>query len=194
MRYSVTADDMLVVGSETGMVPLAPEEIVENGRLGPGQLVCVDLAEGRLYHDREIKDMLADAKPYGKWAAEVTDASALVAGRTAPRMFERDELRRRQRMVGYSMEELELVLHPMVDDGKEPTGSMGDDTPLAVLSGQYRGLHYYFRQMFAQVTNPPIDSLREYSVMSLITRLGNMGNIFADEPSRPRCRSSIRRC
>ena len=82
------------------------------------------------------------------------------------------------------MEELELVLHPMVEVGKEPTGSMGDDTPLAVLSGQYRGLHYYFRQMFAQVTNPPIDSLREYSVMSLLTRLGSMGNIFADEPEQ----------
>ena len=184
MRYSVTANDLLVVGSETGMVPIAPEDIVENGRLGPGQLIGVDLAEGRLFHNREIKDTLADAKPYAAWAADVIDASTLVAGETAPRMFAREELRRRQRMVGYSMEELELVLHPMVDDGKEPTGSMGDDTPLAVLSGQYRGLHYYFRQMFAQVTNPPIDSLREYSVMSLITRLGNMGNIFADEPEQ----------
>ena len=184
MRYSVTADNLLVVGSETGMVPIAPEQIVENGRLGPGQLIGVDLAEGRLHHNREIKDMLAGAKPYARWAADVTDATALVAGETAPRLFSRDALRQRQRMVGYSMEELELVLHPMVDDGKEPTGSMGDDTPLAVLSGQYRGLHYYFRQMFAQVTNPPIDSLREYSVMSLITRLGNMGNIFADEPEQ----------
>jgi glutamate synthase (NADPH/NADH) large chain len=99
-------------------------------------------------------------------------------------MFERDELRQRQRMVGYSMEELEVVLQPMIEDGKEPTGSMGDDTPLAVLSRQYRGLHHYFRQMFAQVTNPPIDSLREYSVMSLLTRLGNMGNIFAEAPEQ----------
>ena len=184
MRYSVTAGGMLVVGSETGMVPIPPEQIVENGRLGPGQLICVDLAEGRLYHDREIKDMLAEAKPYASWVADVVDGSALVGGRTEPRMFSRDELRRRQRMVGYSMEELELLLHPMVEAGKEPTGSMGDDTPLAVLSGQYRGLHYYFRQMFAQVTNPPIDSLREYSVMSLLTRLGSMGNIFAGEPEQ----------
>ena len=184
MRYSVTADGMLVVGSETGMVPIPPEEIVENGRLGPGQMICVDLAEGRLYHNREIKDMLADAKPYAAWVADVVDASALVGGRTVPRLFSREELRLRQRLVGYSMEELELVLHPMVDAGKEPTGSMGDDTPLAVLSGQYRGMHYYFRQMFAQVTNPPIDSLREYSVMSLLTRLGSMGNIFAGEPEQ----------
>ena len=184
MRYSVTADGLLVVGSETGLVPLAPERVVENGRLGPGQMICVDLAAGRLHHDREIKDALAAAKPYADWAADVIDASALVAGSTAPRMFSRDALRRRQRMVGYSMEELEMVLHPMADDGKEPTGSMGDDTPLAVLSGQYRGLHHYFRQMFAQVTNPPIDSLREYSVMSLLTRLGNMGNIFAETPER----------
>ena len=184
MRYSVTADGMLVVGSETGMVPLAPEGIVENGRLGPGQMICVDLAAGRLYRDREIKDMLAAARPYAAWTADVVDASALVAGHAEPRMFPRDELRRRQRMVGYAMEELEMVLHPMVEDGTEPTGSMGDDTPLAVLSSQYRGLHHYFRQMFAQVTNPPIDSLREYSVMSLLTRLGNMGNIFADAPEQ----------
>ncbi len=184
MRYSVTADGMLVVGSETGMVPIPPEEIVENGRLGPGQMICVDLAEGRLYHNSEVKDMLAGAKPYAAWVADVVDGSALVGGRTVPRLFSRDELRLRQRLVGYSMEELELVLHPMVEVGKEPTGSMGDDTPLAVLSGQYRGLHYYFRQMFAQVTNPPIDSLREYSVMSLLTRLGSMGNIFAEEPEQ----------
>ncbi len=184
MRYSITADGMLVVGSETGMVPLAAEAVVENGRLGPGQMICVDLAAGRLYHDREIKDALATARPHAAWTADVVDASALVAGHAEPRMFSRDQLRRRQRMVGYSMEELELVLHPMVEDGKEPTGSMGDDTPLAVLSSQYRGLHHYFRQMFAQVTNPPIDSLREYSVMSLLTRLGGMGNIFADIPEQ----------
>ena len=97
MRYSVTADNLLVVGLETGMVPIAPEQIVENGRLGPGQLIGVDLAEGRLHHNREIKDMLAGAKPYAKWAADVTDATALVAGETAPRLFSRDELRRRQR-------------------------------------------------------------------------------------------------
>ncbi len=184
MRYSVTESGMLVVGSETGMVPLSPDDIVENGRLGPGQMIAVELAEGRLHRDRELKDALSAAKPYAAWTADVVDASALVAGSLAPRMFARNELRRRQRMVGYSMEELEMVLHPMAEDGKEPVGSMGDDTPLAVLSGHYRGLHHYFRQMFAQVTNPPIDSLREYSVMSLKTRLGNMGNIFADAPEQ----------
>ncbi len=184
MRFSVTADGLLIVGSETGMVPLDEAEIVEKGRLGPGQMIGVDLDAGRLYHDREIKDALAGAKPYAAWTDKIVDMSVRVSGAPEPRRFDRDALRLRQRIVGYSMEDLEIVLHPMAEEGKEPTGSMGDDTPLAVLSRRYRGLHHFFRQMFAQVTNPPIDSLREYSVMSLITRLGNLGNPFAETPEQ----------
>ena len=109
------------------------------------------------------------------------------------RTFEGEELRRRQLAYGITMEDLELILHPMVEDAKEAVGSMGDDTPLAVLSDGYRGLHHFFRQNFSQVTNPPIDSLRERRVMTLKTRLGNLGNILDEDESQPTFCSSIRR-
>ncbi|MEE2662252.1 MAG: glutamate synthase large subunit [Pseudomonadota bacterium] len=181
MRYTVTADGLLVVGSETGMVPIRETEIIEKGRLGPGQMIAVDLKEGKLYHDTELKNSLARSKPYGEWVANVKpiEQIGLTKARVTPE-YEMATLRRRQVAAGYTLEELELLLQPMVEDGKEAVGSMGDDTPLAVLSEQYRGLHHFFRQSFSQVTNPPIDSLREYGVMSLKTRLGNLGNILEE--------------
>ena len=185
MRYSVTGDGLLVVGSETGMVPLNEADIVEKGRLGPGQMICVDLAAGKLYHDEEIKDLMTAANPYEAWTSQIVSLEQPEGGEHERRMFDQEELRRRQSAIGFTMEDLEIILHPMVETAKEPIGSMGDDTPLAVLSHAYRGLHHCFRQMFAQVTNPPIDSLREYSVMSLKTRLGNFGNIFAEAPDQP---------
>ena len=151
MRYTVTAAGLLVAGSETGMVPIPPEsEIVENGRLGPGQMICVDLAKGRLYHNREIKDMLADAKPYAAWVANVVDASDLVGGRTVPRLFSRGRAAPAPAAWwAIPWRSWNSSSTPWWRTTKEPTGSMGDDTPLAVLSGQYRGLHYYFRQNFS---------------------------------------------
>ncbi len=185
LRYTITGDELLIVGSETGMVPVDESWIIEKGKLGPGQIIGVDLTEGRLYRDQELKDQLAQAHPYREWVKNITHLDSLIKAQ-APESakYERDELRLRQRFVGYTMEELEMILHPMVEDAKEVTGSMGDDTPLAVLSEHYRGLHHFFRQNFSQVTNPPIDSLREYRVMSLKTRLGNLGNVFDQSPDQ----------
>ncbi|UEM04806.1 glutamate synthase large subunit [Skermanella rosea] len=185
MRYTITADGLLIAGSETGMVKVDESTVVEKGRLGPGQMIAVDLAEGKLYHDREIKDYLASQRPYDKWVGNITELDSLVKAAPAESaVLAKDELRRRQLAVGITMEDLETVLHPMVDEAKEAIGSMGDDSPMAVLSDKYRGLHHFFRQNFSQVTNPPIDSLRERRVMSLRTRLGNLGNILEEDATQ----------
>ncbi|MBV9521540.1 MAG: glutamate synthase large subunit, partial [Alphaproteobacteria bacterium] len=184
MRYAITQSGLIVTGSETGMVRLDEAEIVEKGRVGPGQMLGVDLAAGKLYRDRAIKDMLAATRPFSQWVGKITRIDSLIRGTNETAEFGRDELRRRQLAFGWSLEELELILHPMMEEAKEAVGSMGDDTPLAVLSHRYRGLHHFFRQNFSQVTNPPIDSLREKRVMTLRTRLGNLGNILDEDASQ----------
>ena len=185
MRYTVTTSGLLIAGSETGMVQVRAADVVEKGHLGPGEMVAINLDEGTLYHDPELKHALASGQPYGEWAGNLTDLGSLInVDAPEPVELDGDELRRRQVAAGYSLEELELLLQPMVEDAKEATGSMGDDTPLAVLSEHYRGLHHFFRQSFSQVTNPPIDSLREYRVMTLRTRLGNLGNILDHDESQ----------
>ncbi|MFN8928584.1 MAG: glutamate synthase large subunit [Rhodospirillales bacterium] len=189
LRYTITADGLVVAGSETGMVKLDETSIVEKGRLGPGQMLAIDLKEGRLYKDGEIKAKLAKERPWGKWARHITVLDDLVkkaSARHEPADLAKDDLRRRQLAFGLTLEDLELILHPMVEDAKEAVGSMGDDSPLAVLSDGYRGLHHFFRQNFSQVTNPPIDSLRERRVMTLKTRLGNLGNILEEDESQTR--------
>ena len=185
LRYSRTRDGLLVVGSEAGMVPLPELDVVEKGRVGPGEAIAVDVANGRFYRDRELKDYLAGLKPYSKWVENITHVEEEATKRPfGPTTYDRLELRRRQALYGLTLEDMELILSPMVLDAKEAVGSMGDDTPLAVLSKQYRGLHHFFRQQFSQVTNPPIDPLREWRVMSLKTRYGNLGNIFDEDPSQ----------
>ena len=186
LRYSITRDGLLIAGSETGMVYVNEANIVEKGRLGPGQMIAVDLKNGKLYHDRELKDRIAAARPYGRWGKKIRGLDKLVGARAAESGsgLTPEELRRRQYAIGWSMEDLELILHPMVIEAKEPVGSMGDDTPVAVLSDKYRGLHHFFRQNFSQVTNPPIDSLRERRVMTLATRLGNLGNVLDEDESQ----------
>src|SRR5690606_21558471 len=120
---------------ETGMVWADESKIIEKGRVGPGQMMGVDLVKGRLYHDRELKDMVAAQRPFGDWVKHITDLSDLIkVGTETAGEFERDALRRRQLAFGWSMEELELILQPMAEEGKEAVGSMGDDTPMAVLS------------------------------------------------------------
>jgi len=185
MRYSVTQDGLLIVGSETGMVRLNEAEIIEKGRLGPGEMMGVNLAQGRLYHDGELKDLMAGSHPFGEWVKNITPLDALDIDPVpdAPEL-DRDALRRRQVALGWNHEDLELILQPMAEDAKEAVGSMGDDTPLAVLSDRYRGLHHFFRQNFSQVTNPPIDSLRERRVMTLITRFGNLNNILDEDATQ----------
>ena len=182
LRYMVTDDNMLIVGSETGMVKREPAQVIERGRVGPGQTIAVDLDAARFYGDEALKDMLAARQPYGAWTRRITRIDSLIkTDAPEPDGYSGEELRRRQLSVGFTLEDLEMILHPMVDDATEAVGSMGDDTPVAVLSDQYRGLHHYFRQSFSQVTNPPIDSLRETRVMSLRTRLGNLGNVLDED-------------
>src|SRR5580658_1522633 len=185
MRYSITADGLLIVGSETGMVKLNESQIVEKGRLGPGEMLGVNLAEGRLYHHGELTELIAGSEPFGEWVENITRLDELPIDPVpdAPE-FEREALRRHQVAMGWNHEDLELILQPMAEEAKEAIGSMGDDTPLAVLSDQYRGLHHFFRQNFSQVTNPPIDSLRERRVMTLITRFGNLNNILDEDASQ----------
>ncbi len=182
MRYVVTGDNLLIAGSEAGMVPTDEATVREKGALGPGQMIAVDMADGKLYHDVEMKDRLASAQPFGEWVGKINELDSVLAACTEAPVFEGAELRRRQIAAGYTIEELEQILAPMGEDGKETLASMGDDTPSAVLSKKYRPLSHYFRQNFSQVTNPPIDSLREYRVMSLKTRFGNLKNVL-DESS-----------
>jgi glutamate synthase (NADPH/NADH) large chain len=184
MRYVVTGDGLMIAGSETGMVPVDEATVVEKGALGPGQMIAVDMADQKLFHDTEIKDALAASRPFSEWVGKITDLAEATRGVTETALFQGSELRRRQVAAGYSIEELEQILAPMAEDGKESLASMGDDTPAAVLSSQYRPLSHYFRQNFSQVTNPPIDSLREFRVMSLKTRFGNLKNVLDEDSSQ----------
>ena len=140
MRYVVTGDGLLIAGSEAGMVPVDEAVVREKGALGPGQMIAVDMAEGRLYHDAEMKDRLAAAQPFADWIDKVTDLNAMLRDVPEHAIHEGADLRRRQIAAGYTLEELEQVLAPMAEDGKEMIASMGDDTPPAVLSRQYRPL------------------------------------------------------
>ncbi len=184
MRFVVTGDGLLIAGSEAGMVPVDETTIRQKGALGPGQMIAVDMAEGKLYHDTALKDRLAAAQPFGQWIAKVIDLNALMRDVPEAALFSGADLRKRQIAAGYTLEELEQVLAPMAEDGKEMIASMGDDTPAAVLSSQYRPLSHYFRQSFSQVTNPPIDSLRESRVMSLKTRFGNLKNVLDENENQ----------
>jgi glutamate synthase (NADPH/NADH) large chain len=182
MRYVVTGDNLLIAGSEVGMVPTDEASVKEKGALGPGQMIAVDMKEGKLYHDTEMKDRLAASQPFGDWVGKINELDEILAAVDEAPMFTGADLRKRQIAAGYSLEDLEQILAPMAEDGKEALASMGDDTPSAVLSEKYRPLSHFFRQNFSQVTNPPIDSLREYRVMSLKTRFGNLKNVL-DESS-----------
>nr|WP_109808956.1 glutamate synthase large subunit [Sphingosinithalassobacter portus] len=179
LRYTRTSDGLLIVGSETGMVPVPEATVVEKGRLGPGQMLAVDLEEGTVYHDRAIKDRVAGEADYAAMIGEFLTIDDLAApGDAATPHWDRAEMTRRQVAAGQTLEDMELILAPMVETAKEAIGSMGDDTPLAVISDKPRLISQFFRQNFSQVTNPPIDSLRERHVMSLKTRFGNLANIL----------------
>ncbi|MBI0432319.1 glutamate synthase large subunit [Roseomonas sp. KE0001] len=185
IRYNVTVDGLLIVGSETGMVKVAESEIIAKGRVGPGQCIGVDLDAAKFYADGALKDMLAARHPFGEWVGRTTKIDGIVRNEVDETpTITGEALRRRQLAMGITLEELETILHPMAEEGAEAIGSMGDDTPVAVLSNHYRGLHHYFRQTFSQVTNPPIDSLRETRVMTIKTRLGNLGNILDEDPTQ----------
>ena len=176
MRYTLTKDNLLFAGSETGMIELNEKKIISKGRLGPGEILGVRIEKGKVFNNKDIKNYLA--KEYKHFNNQIIDLDKKLLIKNEKNIFSGDSLRKLQHCFGYSLEDLELILHPMAEDAKEATGSMGDDTPLAVLSNKYRPLYHFFRQNFSQVTNPPIDSLRENKVMSLKTRFGNLGNIL----------------
>ena len=184
LRYVVTGDGLVIAGSEVGMVPIDEANAVEKGALGPGQILAVDMKAGKLFRDAEMKDALAAAQPFGEWVGKIAELDEALADVAESATLTGAELRRRQAAAGYSMEDLETILAPMAEDGKEAVASMGDDTPVSVLSEQYRPLSHFFRQNFSQVTNPPIDSLREYRVMSLKTRFGNLKNVLDEDSSQ----------
>jgi len=176
LRYTVSSDKLLFAGSETGMVPIPNDKIVFKGRLGPGQVIAINLDKGKVYDSKSIKNHIS--KDYKKYNKQIIDLDKKFDISKEKFISSGEELRRRQYLAGINIEDLELILHPMVEEAKEATGSMGDDTPSAVLSDRYRPISHFFRQNFSQVTNPPIDSLRENEVMSLKTRFGNLGNIL----------------
>ncbi len=181
LRYVVTGDNLLIAGSEVGMVPVDESTVVEKGALGPGQMVAVDMESGKLFHDEEIKDRLSALHPFGEWVGRIADLDAAVGTPAEENGYAGEELRRRQNMAGFTIESIETILAPMAEESKEAVASMGDDTPPAVLSSRHRSLSHFFRQNFSQVTNPPIDSLREHRVMSLKTRFGNLRNVLDAE-------------
>jgi glutamate synthase (ferredoxin) len=178
-RYIVTDDGIVVAGSEVGAVSIDAERCVEKGRLGPGQIIVADLARGDLMHDQQIKRELAQRAPYRQWVEQhlqiLPDAYSTSNGHLK---LEEQNLTQYQAAFGYDAESIQVVLKPMMRDGHEPVGSMGDDTPIGSLTLTGRPLYSYFRQRFAQVTNPPIDPLRETLVMSLGMLLGPIGNLL----------------
>ena len=188
-RYELSEDGVFCLGSEVGISGIDLRDIVEMGRLAPGEMIAIDTAGGTLLKDRDIKAALAARKPYGEWLKKnlITFAHTLEKEVAAP-AGELDILTLTQRQIafGYSSEELDMILKPMFKDGAEAVGSMGDDTPLAVLSLKPRLLYTYFKQLFAQVTNPPIDPIREKLVMSLHTILGWRRNLLSETPEHCR--------
>ena len=181
LRVTETVDGLLIVGSEAGMTGVGDDRIVRRLHVSPGRMIAVDLQAGRLFGEIELMDELANAHPFTRWLENMVDLEALVGPGPEPRRFQGDALARRQAAAGMTLEQIEMIIDAMAQDGKEAIGSMGDDSPLAVLSNRPRPLSDFFRQNFAQVTNPPIDPLREGAGMSLKTRFKNLGNILAQD-------------
>lgn len=183
-RYWVTHDDRVIMASEAGVLPIDPALIRESGRLQPGKMFVVDMLKGRLISDAELKNEICAAQPYGEWLhRHKIRLEDLPAPRVLFTELEKEQIFKYQKAFGYTQEDLENILRPMATDGKEPVGSMGNDTPLAVLSDQPQHISYYFKQLFAQVTNPPIDPIRERMVMSLSNFVGNIGNLLVEDPA-----------
>ncbi|HZG24845.1 MAG TPA: glutamate synthase-related protein, partial [Chitinophagaceae bacterium] len=182
-RYCVTTDDRVIMASETGALPIDPKLVKEKGRLQPGKMFVVDLEQGRIISDDELKQKICSQKPYSEWLNKYKiRLEELPEPRVSFTHLEHDQVFKYQKAFGYSTEDLELIITPMATEGKEPVGSMGIDVPLAVLSDQPQHLSSYFKQLFAQVTNPPIDPIRERLVMSLATFAGSNGNLLVEDP------------
>ncbi|RKI04189.1 glutamate synthase large subunit [Corallococcus sp. AB038B] len=183
-RYLVTEDDRIILASETGVIDVPPSQVRRKGRLTPGRMLLVDTTEGRILEDEEVKHEITSRWPYRRWLQRNVFTFEDLPAVPAPARLKGETLWRTQRAFGYTDEDVRTTLVPMAETGKEPTGSMGTDTPLAVLSDQAPTLFNYFHQLFAQVTNPPIDPLREALVMTLATALGPEGNTFEETPEQ----------
>ncbi len=182
-RYCVTDDDRVIMASETGTLPVDPASIIEKGRLQPGKMFVVDMEKGKIISDEDLKKEICSQKPYSDWLNKYKiRLEELPEPRIMFTHLEHDQVFKYQKAFGYSTEDLDTIIAPMAVDGKEPIGSMGTDVPLAILSDQPQHLSSYFKQLFAQVTNPPIDPIRERLVMSLSTFAGNNGNLLVEDP------------
>ena len=185
-RYVVTKDGDVIMGSEVGCIEVPPKDVIKKGRLQPGKIFLVDTEEGRIVSDDEIKTELVARRPYREWLGErVIDLADVPAGEPVDTMSAERRLQL-QHVFGYTLEDERIVLAPMIGEGKEAIGSMGDDTALACLSDRPRLLYHYFKQQFAQVTNPAIDSIRERAVMSLRSSIGNQRNLLDETPDHVR--------
>jgi hypothetical protein len=178
----VTDDDLVVMASEAGVLSVPPEKVKRKGRLQPGKMFLVDTVEGRIIADKEIKKRLAARQPYGEWLKENQITLDQLPEPVRVHASDHATILSRQRAFGYTDEDLKMIMEPMAAKGEEPVGSMGTDTPLACLSDKPQPLFNYFKQLFAQVTNPPIDPIREEMVMSLISYIGTERNILEETP------------
>src|SRR4051812_42251497 len=190
-RYIVTDDDLVIMGSECGCLPVPEERIVKKWRLQPGKMFLVDLEKGRIVDDKELKDSLANARPYAEWIERIR--IRLDDVETDKQQPERSSvpLLDRQQAFAYTQEDLKFIMAPMAANGEEPIGSMGNDSPMAVLSNKSKTLYHYFKQLFAQVTNPPIDPIREELVTSLVSFIGPKPNLLGIDELNPPLRLEV---
>ncbi len=190
-RYIVTDDDLVIMGSECGCLPIPEEKIVKKWRLQPGKMFLVDLEKGRIIDDQELKESLATAKPYAEWMERIRVKLDDVESQKVQPERSAISLLDRQQAFGYTQEDLKFLLEPMATNGEEPTGSMGNDSPMAILSNKNKGLYNYFKQLFAQVTNPPIDPIREELVTSLVSFIGPKPNLLGVNETNPPIRLEV---
>ena len=190
-RYIVTDDDLVVMASEVGVLPIPEERIVRKWRLQPGRMFLVDLEKGRIIDDKELKDALALSRPYAEWIERIRIKLDDVESESLHPEPSSVPLLDRQQAFAYTQEDLKYILLPMASSAQEPVGSMGNDSPLAVLSGKNKTLYHYFKQLFAQVTNPPIDPIREELVTSLVSFIGPKPNLLGIDESNPPLRLEV---
>ncbi|HXF65409.1 MAG TPA: glutamate synthase-related protein, partial [Burkholderiales bacterium] len=190
-RYIVTEDDLVIMGSECGCLPVPEEKIIKKWRLQPGKMFLVDLEKGRIIDDKELKDTLASAKPYAEWIERIRVKLDELPAPSEKREPSRERLLDRQQAFAYTQEDLKFQLVPMAQAGEEPVGSMGNDASLAVLSKKNKTLYHYFKQLFAQVTNPAIDPIREELVTSLVSFIGPKPNLLGIDEMNPPLRLEV---
>src|SRR6476619_5538238 len=190
-RYIVTDDDLVVMGSECGCLPIPEERIVKNWRLQPGKMFLVDLEKGRIIDDRELKESLASARPYAEWIDRIRIKLDDLPAPSERRPVANECLLDLQQAFAYTQEDIKFLMSPMAMNGEEPVGSMGNDSPLAVLSNKDKTLYHYFKQLFAQVTNPPIDPIREELVTSLVSFIGPKPNLLGVDEMNPPLRLEV---